>query len=199
MTQFEHGFRNYLQRLSPEKKRNFFGLAAALPLLLSIAYSHLVVPQCAAAEKLSHDKDKAYQAIHKISTGVCNRANIQEEKQQIEQRLHDAEIQMAQGDFYTWMIRLVQASIKDRNIEITEYGTIRGPEQCDLLPNFPYQQISMSIAGNAYYNEIGHFLADFENGHKTGRIGNVTLDTTSGSEKLHFQIELIMLVNPNAK
>jgi hypothetical protein len=33
------------------------------------------------------------------------------------------------------MIRLVQASIKDRNIEITEYGTIRGPEHAhgDLL------------------------------------------------------------------
>jgi len=139
MTQYEHNFRHYLIRLPPEKKRNFVGVAAALPLLLWIAYTYLVIPQCAAAEKMSHDKEKAYQEIHKISTEVCNRGNIQEEKQQIEQHLHDAETQMAQGDLYTWMIRLVQTSIKDRNIEITQYGTIRGPEQCDPLPNFPYQ------------------------------------------------------------
>ena len=42
MTQFEHGFRNYLQRLSPQKKRNFVGLAAALPVLLWIAYSYFI-------------------------------------------------------------------------------------------------------------------------------------------------------------
>ena len=33
----------------------------------------------------------------------------------------------------------------------------------NLLPNFPYKQATLTVAGTAHFHDLGRFLADFEN------------------------------------
>jgi hypothetical protein len=68
----------------------------------------------------------------------------------------------------------------------------------DLLPDFPYKQLKMTVGGMAFYHDFGKFIADFENTFPHIRIVNLSLESGSGTgdnaEKLNFRIDIIALV-----
>ena len=71
-----------------------------------------------------------------------------------------------------------------------------------LLPAFPYNQLSVSVNGTAYYEDLGKFLADFENRFPCMRIQNLNLEPGYGPnaddrEKLTFHMDIISLTRAN--
>jgi hypothetical protein len=73
-----------------------------------------------------------------------------------------------------------------------------------LLPNFPYKQITLTVAGTAHFHDLGRFLADLENQFPHVRLLNLGLDANAPSatvepETLSFKIDIVTLakVNPS--
>jgi len=69
-----------------------------------------------------------------------------------------------------------------------------------LIPNFPYEQASITVAGRAHFHDFGRFVADFENQFPHIRVLNLDLDLDTVStqpEMLSFKMDIVTLVKPN--
>lgn len=88
-------------------------------------------------------------------------------------------------------------------VEIPQFSGIDGPRPTTLLPDFPYQQVSLTVGGTAFFQDFGRFLADFENQFPYVRVLNLTLEPSGRmvgveQEKLSFKINVAMLVKPSS-
>ena len=59
-----------------------------------------------------------------------------------------------------------------------------------------------TVAGTAYYQDLGMFIADFENQFQFARIINLDVTPNTGQaasepEKLTFKMDIVFLVKPN--
>ena len=71
-----------------------------------------------------------------------------------------------------------------------------------LLPNFPYKQATLSLAGTAHFHDFGHFLADLENQFPHIRVLNLSLELNQSpaaedQETVSFKLDLVTLVKTN--
>lgn len=111
---------------------------------------------------------------------------------------------MAQGDLYRWVINYLRDMEKRRNVSIVEFGPPQLVE-LNVPPRVPYKAASYSIAGTAYYNDFGSFVADLENSSPFVRLKSLTLQSVApglasatAPERLTFRLEFITLVKPAA-
>jgi hypothetical protein len=105
---------------------------------------------------------------------------------------------MATGDYILWTYDTMNLFKKQYKVEISDIGHPESRD-VDLLPAFPYKQISFSINGTAYFHDLGPFVRDFENDFPHARMINLVIEPAAGeSEKLSFRMEIIALVKPNA-
>ena len=151
-----------------------------------------------AAEKSLADREKLYAQM----TAMMKSADLIERKRaEAEQQLLALEAGMASGDIYSWALDSLQKfKQKYPTIEMPQFSQIN-PTDCTLLPKFPYQQASLTVAGSAYYWDLGMFIADFENQFRYARIANFELQPAATGnagdrEKLGFKMEIIFLVKP---
>jgi len=108
---------------------------------------------------------------------------------------------MASGDVYSWMLNLIRQFKVGYRVEIPQFSQQAEQKEMNLLPKFPYQQASLTIAGTAFYHDLGKFLADFENQNPYCRVLNLKIEpvpTQAGGEKekLSFTMEIVALVKP---
>ena len=68
----------------------------------------------------------------------------------------------------------------------------------DLIPNFPYKQVRVSLNGTAYYQDLGKFVADFENNFPHIRLVNLMIEPVGQTEQLNFHVDMVALVKPNS-
>ena len=116
-------------------------------------------------------------------------------------RLEKLETGMATGDLYSWVINTIRKFKVPYKVEIPQFSQIAGPVEVSLLPNFPYQQASLTISGTANFYDFGKFVADFENEFPFTRLANLVLEpvstaTADDPEKLSFKVDIITLVKP---
>jgi len=107
---------------------------------------------------------------------------------------------MVSGDPYSWVINTVRGFKGAYKVEIPQFSPIGQPSEVNLLAKFPYKQVTLTVAGLAYYHDLGKFLADFENEFPHIRLLNldVSLNPASGeTEKLVFKVDIVTLVKPN--
>ncbi len=117
-------------------------------------------------------------------------------------RLADVESTMPSGDWYLWVnTTLRKFNVPSYHVDIPVIGApVAG--SVTLLPAFPYNQLSVAVNGTAYYDDLGKFLAEFENHFPCMRIQNVNLEPGYGPnaddrEKLTFHMEIISLTRAN--
>jgi hypothetical protein len=83
-------------------------------------------------------------------------------------------------------------------LDIPQFSPAASVTDVDLLPKFPYKQERIAISGTGYYEEIGKFIADFENEYSASRVVNLELTPYTGpvenKEKLTFRMEIVALV-----
>jgi len=119
------------------------------------------------------------------------------------EKLVDIERNMPSGDLYSWMVQSIKQFNKPSyKVEIPQLGQpVQG--EVTIIPSFPYAQATTAVAGNAYFYDLGRFLADFENRFPYARIQNLVMEPVNGSasaedrEKLSFRMDIVTLVKPS--
>jgi len=108
---------------------------------------------------------------------------------------------LASGDLYAWMINTLRAFKLGYKVEIPQFSPISSQGDVNILPNFPYKQASVTVAGTSHFHDFGRFLADFENQFPHIRIVNLRMDanpaTNAGNENqetISFTMEIVALV-----
>jgi hypothetical protein len=111
---------------------------------------------------------------------------------------------MPSGDWYSAMITEITRFKQPYDVDIPQFTASpnQAPTDSNLFPKFPYKQFTLSVQGTACYNDLGQFVADFENRFPSSRILNLELapsSTTGPNEKfkLAFKMDIIALVKPN--
>jgi len=109
---------------------------------------------------------------------------------------------VASGDLYFWAINTLRRFRAAYKVELPQFSPISATTDMNLIPNFPYKQATLSVAGTAHYHDLGRFVADFENQFPHIRILNLTLDVNSNptvdeKEMLTFKMDIAALVKPN--
>jgi hypothetical protein len=110
---------------------------------------------------------------------------------------------MVSGDPYASLVNTIRKFKLRYKLDIPQFSPATSISDVDLLPRFPYKQVKINIAGSGYYEEIGKFIADFENQYAASRILNLELAPVPGSipenkEKLTFKMDIVSLVASGA-
>jgi hypothetical protein len=169
--------------------------------LISFQRQHLIT--------LAKRKDDAQVKLAQMQKAIKNVDEVQYELQEKSKLLAEQEENMASGDLYGWIVDRIKAFQKPYKVDLPQLSQPPlAVKDMDLLPKFPYKQISLKVGGSAYYHELGKFLADFENQFPHMRIVNLEIDPVStvgsvdkdkpDSEKLTFTMDIVALVKPGA-
>ena len=192
-----------MNKLSKEK-RNQVILVWMMTLMVAAAWAFVVLSwQLDAkhqADKNLTDRQRQFVAM----TNTLNRADIiQQDMADAEQALSALESHMVTGDPYSWALDALSKFKQNYEVDLPQFGQPNVTENT-LLPKFPYRQVSLTVAGTAYFTDLGMFVSDFENHFPFARI--VNLDTEPGPavgagererEKLNFKMDVVFLVKPN--
>ena len=143
------------------------------------------------------DKGKLLQ----IQDTISNSKQIEATLNVVSNKLFLQESEMASGDLYSSMYNSLKNFKAPYKVEIPQFSSGGDAAPVNLLPKFPYKQVTISIAGTARYYDVGRFIADFENQFPTSRVLNVDLSPASASgpddqDKLSFRMDVISLVKP---
>jgi len=170
--------------------------------LISFQQGHLI--------DLAKRKEDAQNKLTQMDKSIKNVDQVQNELEEKSKQLAEQEENMASGDLYGWIVDRIKAFQKSYSkVDLPQLSqpplTVK---DMDLLPKFPYKQISLKVGGSAYYHDLGKFLADFENQFPHMRIVNLEIgpmpslgsgDKDKGeTEKLTFTMDIIALVKPGA-
>jgi hypothetical protein len=107
------------------------------------------------------------------------------------------------GDSYSWIINTVRGFKGAYKVEIPQFSPISHPSDVNLLPKFPYKQVTLTVSGTAHYHDLGKFLANFENEFPHIRLVNLDIQlnpspAAGDAEKLVFKVDIVTLVKPDS-
>lgn len=192
-----------MKRLSKEKKQHLLLVVIGSVGVVVGIWIGLVNWQQDRISDLTAKRDATQIELDGMTDTLKRAVTIAEEVESERQRLEQAETQMASGDLYAWIINTVRGfKAAHPRVDIPQYSTIL-VDETTLLPKFPYKQAKLTVAGRAYYHDLGSFIADFENQFPYIRVQNIDIQPSGGvdgtySEKLAFSMDLVALVKPEA-
>jgi Tfp pilus assembly protein PilO len=190
-----------MNKIRAEKKKKLLMVLVITATVLAGIWFGLISSQRETLRTLDSHKASLQKEYEKMQTTLKTTARVQAELAEGIGGLSKLESSMASGDLYSWAINTIKQFKTSYKVEIPQYSQIAGPAEVNLLPNFPYQQASLTIAGTANFYDFGKFIADFENEFPFTRLTNLILEpatTTSAEdpEKLSFKVDIITLVKP---
>jgi hypothetical protein len=127
---------------------------------------------------------------------------IQKDHDHTQVSLELAEDTMAQGDIYRWAIRVLRAQAPSHHVELSSFEP---PTEVDwsFHPPLRYKMSGVTVAGSAFYHDLGRFIATVENTFPTMRVDRLQVESTRGAakpsnddEKLNFRLTWVTLVKP---
>jgi Tfp pilus assembly protein PilO len=188
----------------PREKRNTLILVviATVAVLNGLGFG-LIKFQYRKLDGLSAKKATAERKLQQMKDAVKNSDRLEADLAELKKGLDAIEADMASGDLNAWVINTLRTFKAGYKVEMPQFSPVGPVTDVPLIPNFPYKQATLSVAGSAYFHEFGRFLADFENQHPHIRVLNLTLDGapnvgSEDQEKLNFKMEISTLVKPNA-
>jgi hypothetical protein len=145
--------------------------------------------------------EKGAGKFQQIQDMISNSKQIEAMLNIVSNKLSVQEEGMASGDLYSSMYNSVKNFKALYKVDIPQFSSGGDAAPVNLLPKFPYKQVTISIAGTARYYDIGRFVSDFENRFPTSRVLNIDLSPASASgpedqEKLSFRMDIVSLVRP---
>ena len=150
-------------------------------------------------QKTQEMNDKVSKAENLLKKGDEIAAALEENVKELE----TIESGMASGDIYLWMINTINQFNHARKVTFLDFPReILG--EVGIIPKFPYKAATFSFKGNAYYHDLGRFLADLENKFPYFRVQNLELSPGAKSaegeaEKLNFKFEIVALIKPSSQ
>jgi hypothetical protein len=191
-----------MKKLSKAKRDQL--ILAVLLTALSVAgmWFGLINFQKQSLEGLAKRKNSAKAKLDDVERTIKNADRIETCLVDANKTLADLEENMVSGDLYSWIVTTLRQFKAGYKIDVPGFAQPLTGEM-NLLPNFPYRQVSLTVAGTAHFHELGRFLADFENQFPHARILNMDLYPTpvvvpGDTEKLSFKVDIVMLIKPGA-
>jgi len=188
-------------KLPKEKKQHLIiAIVTTLAVVGGLA-NFLIVGGNSKLAALEKKKLVAIEKLDQMQKSVKRSKEIEDSFNQSTDALASKESGMATGDLYSWMQGSLRKFQRNYKVEIPQISPISQPETVNLIPKFPYKQAFLSVAGTAYYHDLGRFIADFENEFPLMRVVNLSLDlnptpTAADRDKLAFKMDIITLIKP---
>ena len=186
---------------SMDKRTQLTAVLSLTALALAGVWFGLISPQQHHLRQLADRQQKAQTKLQQINATIKQAAQVEAEVAEKLVTLQQLETGMAGGDLYSWLITTIRQFKNDYRVDIPQFSQIEGPRDVNLLPGFPYKQVSVTIGGTGHYFEIGKFLSDLENQFPYVRLVNLTLEPVSAAPtvergKLSFKVDVVALVKP---
>jgi Tfp pilus assembly protein PilO len=187
-----------MKRLSKQKRDQLILVSIVTLAVLAAIWFLLIRSQQESLQGLRAQKAKTENDSIGMGDKVKSADAVKAQLAQVNAKLAEKEEDMVSGDYYASLVNTVSKFKLRYNLEIPQFSPAASVTDCDLLPKFPYKQVRIVISGSGYYEEIGKFIADFENEYATTRIVNLELTPYAGpldaKEKLTFRMEIVSLV-----
>jgi hypothetical protein len=189
-----------MKRLPPAKRNQLIGVIVGTLGLICAVYFLLILPQNEKNQDLAVKIGQENQKLEQYKAAILQLGATTNALADLGQQLNQSERDIASGDLYQWTYDTMRRFKATYKVEIP---TIGQPSlgDCDLIGNFPYRQIRFTLAGTAYYHDLGKFISDFENKFTHCRVVNLSAepvnDNVAGGERLNFRLDIIALVKPN--
>ena len=188
----------------PKEKRNKVVLVWLFTLMAAAAWAFMILSwQLDAGHRAGQDLQRKRDQFASMTDRLNSADQIEQDMVAADQTLTGLETQMASGDVFSWVVNTVREFKGAYQVDLPQFSQVSVQDNT-LLPKFPYRQASLTVAGSAYFQDLGLFIADFENHFRFARIINLNLEPASGSsaderdrEKLNFKMDLVFLVKPN--
>lgn len=197
----------------PKEKRDRLILIVLLTGVIVAGLYYLVVKtQRNSLESLAQQINEQKMKVGHAEQLIASVPKIKQGLETANKTLTHIEQGMASGDMYAWVIQTVGRFGAERNVDIPQFSReVTAP--VGMFAKFPYKAAIFNIRGNAYYHDLGQFLADFENAFPYFRVQNLEMEPATSSaannaaasrtgspdqEKLTFRLEIVTLINPNA-
>jgi Tfp pilus assembly protein PilO len=192
-----------MKRLTKQKRDQLILACVVILMVLAGLWFVLIRAQQDGLKGLREQRAAKQTTADQMREKIKNSKVIDAQLNAVAKTLADQEQDMASGDLYASMINTVRKFKLRYNLDIPQFSPATSVTDCDLLPKFPYKQVRISISGTGYYEEIGKFIADFENEYSASRIVNLELVPTPGpgpetKEKLTFRMDIVSLVASGA-
>ena len=172
-----------------------------LPLFLIMVYLFLISPQNVQIRKLASDTSVRRGDLQKIKDTIKQSDAMANALGEVSRQLNHAEEDVATGDVYAWTYDTLRRFKSTYHVDIPSIGQPTFSE-ADLIPNFPYRQVKLTLNGSAYYHDLGKFASDFENNFPHMRLVNLVIESANYSpnnptERVNFHMDVVTLVKPN--
>lgn len=191
----------------PKDKRDRLILVClgTLTIVVGLYYGVITTQRKSLAEMAKKQMEEA----NKLKSGqrlASGTAQIEKSLEAADTKLKAIEGRMPSGDMYSWIILTVNTFKENYQVDIPQFSR-EVPSEVGMYAQYPYRAAVFNLRGTAHFHEFGRFVADFENTFPYMRIQNIELDPASTSnanaqndqEKLAFKMEIVTLVNPNAR
>lgn len=188
----------------PKEKRSKVILVWVATLMVVAAWAFVVLSwQLDAKHRASQNLEKRQGQFVAMTNKLNQEDFIKQDLEEAQLALTALEAHMVAGDPYSWALDALSKFKLGYEVDLPQFGQPTVTENT-LLPKFPYRQAALTVAGTAYFHDLGMFVADFENRFPFARI--INLDVAPNSiigatdrerEKLSFKMDIIFLVKPN--
>jgi Tfp pilus assembly protein PilO len=190
------------RKLPRDKRQKLIAVVVATLVALGGLYFGLIKYQ---KQNLVHlaQKKVAVQARHRQVLDAIKRAQqIEADLATAKKALADAEADIASGDLYSWVINTLRDFKAKHKVNVPQFNPIGPTTEVNLMPNFPYKQATLSVAGTAHFHDFGRFLADLENQFPHIRVLNLSVELNQSpvaeeQETVSFKLEIVTLVKTN--
>lgn len=189
----------------PKDKRNHLLLVAmGTAGVIAGLWFGVIAMQQDKLKQIAKKSQDTQQQIDKVQKVVAEADQVASALKVSSARLGQIESGMASGDLFSWVVTAIkQFNVPGYRVDMPQFGT-PVVKAVPMLPNFPYQQAGVTVAGTAYYEDFGKFLAEFENHLPYMRVQNLNLEpvgsgpgaTAEERERLSFHMEIIALIKP---
>ena len=196
-----------IKNLSKEKRDQLILVLITTVALVVGIYLGLVKMQRRSLERIVRETAEQQTKVGNADRLVKSRAEFEKALETNLEKLKTIEQDMASGDMYSWIIMTINRFRADRKIDIPQFSR-EVTQEVNVLPKFPYKAALFNIRGTAHFHDLGKFIADFENTFPYIRIQNIDMEpagqtAASGApgepERIAFKMELVALINPNAR
>ena len=191
-----------LRKLPQDKRNKLLGVVVGTLAVLAGLYLGLIKYQQQNLVHLAQKKVTVEVKHRQVLDAIKHAQQIEADLGIAKKALADAEADIASGDLYSWVINTLRDFKAKYKVNIPQFNPIAGTAEVNLLPNFPYKQATLSVAGTAHYHDFGRFLADLENQFPHIRVVNLSLDLNQSpvaeeQETVSFKLEIVTLVKTN--
>jgi len=188
----------------PKQKRNQLILVVVLTLVVlgGLGFG-LIRWQYAKLQFLADKQQEAEKKLGRVADAIKHADQLEAAYDAQRKVLAEKEEGMASGgDLYSWMVNMLRTFKLSYTVDIPQISQPTSPSEVNLLPGFPYKQVTLRVGGTAYYHDFGNFIAEFENHFPYIRVVNLALEPAASvvpgeKEKLAFSMDIVTLVKPN--